>query len=502
MDRQSFNRGEDQTMKHTLLAAAGLLALAAAVPATARTLGSLDFTPCTLKSAGVADTVEAQCTTLAVPENRAAPDARQIKLAIAWVPSSAADPAPDLVFMLAGGPGQAAREGFPQIAGAFGPTLRKRHVILVDQRGTGESNALACRDEQGDNAFSATTNDSIEAAVDFARGCAAKLDADPRFYTTTDAIQDLDAVRAALGAAQVDLVGISYGTRVAQQYAKRYPAQTRSVVLDGVVPNALVLGSEHAKNLEASLDLQFARCAQDKLCAERFGSPRANLDALFARLRSAPLPVSYRDPVSGEQKQEDFGVGDLAAVVRLFAYAPPVAAMLPLALHEAAEGRPQDLIAQSRMLTSVIGESIMHGMQLSVMCAEDAPELKPDPADALTTLGNAIIEVTLAQCAAWPHGERPADFRTPLTGDVPTLLLSGEFDPVTPPRYGEQVLAQLAKGRHLVARGAGHNVLPVGCTPRLLAEFLKTTDAAALDAKCLDDLTYAAPFAGYYGWEP
>jgi pimeloyl-ACP methyl ester carboxylesterase len=489
-------------MKPMLPLAALLLAAGAIAPAAARSLGTLEFKPCTLTAEGLAQTVEAQCTTYAVPEDRAKPDGRKVELAIAWVPSASSDPKPDPVFMLAGGPGQSAKESFPTMAGAFGPTLRDRHVILVDQRGTGASNRLACLDEEGENAFSDATDESPEAAARFARECAAKLDADPRFYTTTDAIQDLDAVRAAIGAAQINLVGISYGTRVAQQYAKRFPAQTRSVVLDGVVPNELALGSEHAKNLEASLDLQFARCAADKACAERFGSPRANLDALFAKLREAPLSVTYRDPLDGSQRTADFGPGHLATVVRLFAYSPTMAGMLPLALHEAAQGRPQDLMAQSLMLVGMVGGSIVHGMQLSVMCAEDAPDLKADPADANTTLGNALIEVSLAQCAAWPTGERPADFRAPLSGELPVLLLSGEFDPVTPSRYGETVAANLPKSRHLIGRGVGHGLLSVGCTPRLLAEFLKTTDAAALDAKCLDDLTYAAPFAGYYGWEP
>jgi pimeloyl-ACP methyl ester carboxylesterase len=102
----------------------------------------------------------------------------------------------------------------------------------------------------------------------------------------------------------------------------------------------------------------------------------------------------------------------------------------------------------------------------------------------------------------WPHGQRPADFRAPLSGKVPTLILSGEFDPVTPPRYGEEVLKTLPNGRHLVVRGQGHNVLPVGCLPKLFASFVDRADAKSLDAKCLDTVPYAVPFTGFYGWEP
>lgn len=484
----------------------GLLcaALLAAWPAAqARTLGTLEFEPCTLAPEFSPISVEAQCATLSVPENRDAPDARAIELAIAWVPTDN-DDAPDPVFMLAGGPGQSARESYPSVSAAFRDIRRKRHVILVDQRGTGASNALVCRDAEGKNAFTESDDDNAAAAAEFARKCAARLadQADPRFYTTTDAIQDLDAVRAAIGAAQINLVGISYGTRVAQQYARRYPAQTRSLILDGVVPNELMLGSEHAKNLEAALDLHFARCAEDTLCAEKLGSPRANLDQLATELRSHKREVSFRDAFTGERKQGELGYGQLAAVVRLYTYAPTIAAMLPLSLHEAAQGRSDALMAQANMLIGQVSEQITHGMQLSVMCAEDAAGLKPDPADVGTVLGTEFITFSQAQCAAWPTGAMPADFHAPLQSTVPTLLLSGEFDPVTPPRYGEQVVKGLSAGRHLVLAGQGHNVIGVGCAPKLAARFIDTADASKLETECLDALSAPPPFAGFYGWEP
>jgi pimeloyl-ACP methyl ester carboxylesterase len=188
--------------------------------------------------------------------------------------------------------------------------------------------------------------------------------------------------------------------------------------------------------------------------------------------------------------------------VRLYAYAPAAAAMLPLTLHEAAEGRAEPLMAQAQMMLGQVSEQIMHGMQLSVLCSEDAAGLRADPADAGTVLGTEFLDFSLAQCAVWPRGAVPEDFHAPLRSDAPVLLLSGEFDPVTPPRYGEQVLAGLPHGRHLVLRGQGHNVIGVGCAPKLLARFVDTADAKGLDAACLDKLAYAPPFVGFYGWEP
>lgn len=480
------------------------LALAAATaPVQARTFGTLDFEPCTLAPDFSTQSVEAQCATLAVPENPEAPDGRKIDLAIAWVPKEG-EAAADPVFMLAGGPGQSARDSYPNAAPAFRDILKHRDVMLVDQRGTGGSNALGCKDTAGDNAFTAADDTSLDGAVRFARECLTELQkkADPQFYTTGNAVADLESVRQALGVAQINLIGISYGTRVAQQYVLAHPAQTRSVILDGVVPNTLVLGSEHAKNLDAALALQYARCADTEACRTAFGDPKQNFLTLAAELKVAPRKVAYRDAVSGEWREEDLTYGHLAAVMRLYSYMPMVAAMLPLTLHEAVNGRADTLMAQAHLLMGEIGDQIQHGMQLSVMCAEDAHGLKADPADAGTVLGTEFVDFSIAQCGVWPKGKVAENFNTPVASETPVLLLSGEFDPVTPPRYGDAVAQPWPKSRHLVLKGQGHNVIGVGCTPKLAARFIDTLDAAELDATCLDHLAYTPPFAGHYGWEP
>lgn len=467
--------------------------------APARTLGDLTFTPCTLASEGALSSVAAHCTTLDVPENRAAPDGRRIALSIAWVAPEAGEALPDPVFLLAGGPGQSARESYPSVERAFTDIVRHRNVILVDQRGTGDSNRLNCVSDDD-----AESDESIEAVERHARECLAALSqrADVRHYTTTDAVADLDAVRQAIGAATINLVGISYGTRVAQQYMKAHPATVRSVVLDGVVPNTLVLGREHAKNLDAALAVQFNRCAQLPACAEKLGDPQAHFRALAEELRAAPRMVHYRDATTGEAAEGEFGYPMLAALLRLYAYQPAIAATLPVLLHDLSRGHSDAAMAQARMLLASMGDSMAHGMGLSVSCTEDADELQPDPTDADTVLGGEFVQYMKAQCAIWPRGQRPADFREPARGDVPVLLLSGELDPVTPPRYGEEVAQHLNRARRLVLHGQGHNVIGTGCTPKLVARFIESADPDAPDAKCLDRLASAQPFTGHYGWEP
>jgi pimeloyl-ACP methyl ester carboxylesterase len=478
-------------------------ASADAAPKPTRRLGSLAFTPCTLAPDFGTQSVEAQCGQLAVLENRAAPTGRKIKLAIAWLPAKG-EALPDPVVMIAGGPGQSALESFPSIAPAFAELRKKRDIILVDQRGTGGSNKLVCKNAKGKNALVEEGTDSLVEARAFAERCARELSAkaDLRYYATTDAIQDLEDVRRAIGAPQLNLMGVSYGTRVAQQYGKRYPAQTRTITIDGIAPNSLVLGNDFAKNLESSLDRQFGRCASNAGCRDKLGDPRARLNALMTLLKASPPLVKYRDAITGEAKEEKLTPDHIATLARMFAYAPQVAGLLPLELNEAAQGRYEPLMALSKLLVGTIGDQITAGMQLSVICTEDADELKIDPADGGSLLGTDLVSVLQTQCAVWPRGQRPADFRQPLTGPVPVLILSGEFDPVTPPRYGDEVLKSLPNGRHLVLRGQGHNVLPVGCMPKLFARFVDAANAKDLDVGCLDKVPYAQPFTGFYGWEP
>jgi len=468
---------------------------------TVRRLGSMVFEPCTLSAAESPVTVAAYCASLSVPEDRTAQSGRQIELAVAFVPGRAKQPRPDPVFMLAGGPGQSALDSFPMAAGAFGPILRDRHVVLVDQRGTGRSHPLDCPQSEDDAPDAAALADP-EVARRATERCLANLDADPRHYTTSDAVADLQAVREAIGAPELNLVGISYGTRVALEFLRRHPERTRSVVLDGVVPPELALGAEHARNLEAALDANFARCEADAACRERYGSPRERLTRLLEELRTEPRQVQFRDPLTDARRDETLTADAVAGVVRLYTYVPQLAAMLPRSLAEAASGRPEVLMAQASMIQTLVGEQFKIGMQLAVICSEDADLLRVDPADAGTLMGTHFVETLLAQCAVWPKGKRPADFKDPVQSDRPVLLLSGELDPVTPPRYGEAVLAHLPNGRHVVARGQGHNVMGTGCLPRVMAKFVAGADAAALDTSCLDGLVAPPPFVGSYGWDP
>jgi pimeloyl-ACP methyl ester carboxylesterase len=469
-------------------------------PIKPRTLGQITFHPCNLRSPSSRDNLEAQCATFDVPEDRSSPNERTLALNIAWLPATNnGDVAPDPVFFLAGGPGQSAVDTYPSLDPVFNDVRRRRDVVLVDQRGTGKSNLLHCDAANGDD-----ESYSPQAMQTAARRCVDTLShhADLRFYTTTDAVADLDAIRAAIGAAQINLVGVSYGTRVAQQYAMRHPAQTRSIVLDSVVPNTQGLGNIFARNLDDALTLQFAQCSMAPACKEKLGDPRAELQSLLTALRAQPVTVQYRDATTGEQAQAVLRAESVAGLVRMYAYMPLAAALLPKLIHEANAGRYDGLMALTKMMQDEMKDGMAMGMQLSVICSEDANSIVARDEDALTVLGNLIPDGMAAMCEVWPKGAAPDNFNQPLATDVPALVLAGEFDPVTPPRYAEEVVKTLPNGRLFVLRGQGHNVIGAGCMPKLFTQFIEKADAKALDGDCLNTLNYVAPFTSFNGAEP
>ncbi len=460
--------------------------------------GTLDFHNCELTQEHTAATTMAWCSPFQVPENRAGANGRKLDLKLALIPSTqAADD--DFIVYIAGGPGQSAIDTWPQMAASLTPARKHRHVLLLDQRGTGASNALNCAGNEDEG-----LDFDIERAIAATRRCLDEVSkhADPRFYTTTDAVEDLEALRQALGAPKFDLVGVSYGTRVAQQYLKRYPEGVRSIILDSVAPNQLVLGAEFARNLDDALKAQFAYCAKTPACAKEFPDPYASLLTLRETLQAKPREVNYSDPVSFARKTETLTGDSMVGLVRMFAYSPETAALLPLAIKQSLAGNDGPLMGQIAILSQGIESIARSGMQLSVICAEDADRLTSNNADSKTLLGTQMAEVLKRQCDVWPHGTRPADFNQPASGSAPILVLEGELDPVTPPRYGEQVMQHLDNAKLIIAKGQGHNIIGRGCMPKLVSEFMDTLKPKTLDTDCVDELGPIPHFIDFNGAAP
>jgi pimeloyl-ACP methyl ester carboxylesterase len=478
----------------------------APAPAKAQTwkLGTLTLTACELGQPNSGLSTAAWCAAFPVAENRNDPHSRIIHLKMAVLRSSAQVPSKDMLVFLAGGPGQAATDSAAAIAAMLEPLRAHRDVLLIDQRGTGGSNALSCKEPE--DASTPDQDDSLDADKmrAAATDCLKQIGnrADPRYYTTTIAAQDLEDVRKAIGSPPFDLVGVSYGTRMAQQYLMRYPDAVRSVVLDSVVPNSLALGEDFARNLDDALKAQFARCTAEPACKQHFGDPDQTLYQLRDALRANPHQVSFRDPESYQTVKRTLDENSLASVVRMFAYTPATAALLPLSIDAAAHGDVGPLLGQAKILSGDLSDLMGSGMQYSVICSEDADLLAPRPQDANTMLGTHMIDALGAVCSVWPKGTRPAAFHAPLKSDKPVLILSGQYDPVTPPRYAEEVAKGLTNARVLVLKGQAHSVMSAGCTPQLVQHFVEQLEPKKLDASCLDRLQPTPIFIDFNGATP
>jgi pimeloyl-ACP methyl ester carboxylesterase len=463
----------------------------------------LDLVPCRIADADGLSSTAARCGGLEVPEDPADPQGAKIRLAIAVVPAVATRARPDPLFLIAGGPGQGSIEAYAPLLGAFSGVRRARDLVLVDQRGTGDSNRLDCA--MPDDALEAGEIPPAELAA-LARGCLADLPGRPQFYTTSIAVGDLDAVRAALGYAEINVFGGSYGTRVAQHYARRFPARTRTVVLDGVVPPTLTLIPEIAIESQRALERVFARCATDPACDERFPQLARQFAGLDAALRRGPVAVSLADPLTGERRQVAVTRAHLVAMARMLVYSPGTASLLPLLVHEAAtHGNYGPLAAQAEMFGEELESMIAMGMHHSVVCAEDAPRFAgavDRQALEATAIGPQMVDGMEAICAVWPRGPVDADFAQPLDSAVPALLLSGEFDPATPAAYGEMATTGFRNGRHVVVPGQGHGVTRLPCVQRLLRQFIDAASADALDDACVAKIQPAPFFLSFSGSAP
>jgi len=474
------------------------LAVLLSLPAAAQRHAEL--APCELAGPGNLS-VAARCASLEVAENPERPDGRRIELAFAVVPARAAGPNADPVFFLAGGPGQSARDVAPMISAALSKVNRERDLVFLDQRGTGGSNPLHCDPASG--AEVDWMEMDFERIVEVVKRCLADWAADVRFYTSNHAADDIVHLSDHLGFDRINLVGGSYGTRLAQVVARRHPQRVRSLVLDGVVPTRLHLGSEHAVKLDAALARLFSRCAQSADCNARFADLDRALADLIRRYRRHTEPIKLPHPRTGRTIDIEFNDQVLAGALRFLAYDPASQSVVPFLIDEAARtGNPERLASQALIVTDQLTGQIAMGLNFAVGCSEDWPGWPGDIDNSGTLLGEAMDELYARVCAEWPVHPLAEDFHQPFDDGHPVLILSGELDPVTPPEYGEEAAAQYANSRHLVGRGLGHIAMTQPCFGSIIAQFIETASLEDLDTECTDHLGPQPFFVDLLGPRP
>jgi pimeloyl-ACP methyl ester carboxylesterase len=465
-------------------------AIAAALFLGARTAAAeptLTLPPCQIPGVEGA----ARCGTFPVWEDRAAKTGRRIDLNVVVLEATKTPRAPDALAFLEGGPGEAAAGGAAGLAHELARIREHRDILLIDQRGTGKSNSLACEVFGPKSDLEGSLREFLPAET--ARRCRAKLEASANLglYTTSIAADDLDDVRAALGYEALDLFGVSYGTRASLVYLRRHPDHVRSVILHGVAPVDQSMPLHFARDTQRALEGVLDECAAEAACRKAFPDGRRELARLIERLSRTRATVAILHPDTGAPATVHLSRDVAGETLRYLAYSTAGARWIPAFVHAGASGDFRPLAEMGLFFRRDIVDSGSIGVYLSVTCAEDLPwvDLTEAAREAEgTALGDYRAREQKAACALWPRGEIPADYRTMVTSDKPVLIFTGALDPVTPPAHGDRVAKTLSHSRHVVVPDGGHSfdgLEGLDCISNLRAEFVERGSAEGLDTRCV-----------------
>ncbi len=431
----------------------------------------------------------AQCGILDVAENPQDKNSKKIALNVLRIPAVNPVPEADPLFVIAGGPGQSAVVVAESMHSLFRDIRKNRDIVFVDQRGTGKSNPFPCEfDTESTKPMPIAEEEAL--GREAVKNCIAKIKDYAAYYTTHYAVQDLDAVRAALGYEKINLWGGSYGSRVVLEYLRRYSNHTRASVLDGVAPVAIALPWSMEADGLAALQAINKQCANTPACLTHFGDIVKKAQTISSRLLANPQDIKITHPRTQEKVIVNMAAQDFSSVIRLALYSRDFSSLLPQVISDAEAGDYSvlaSLIYLAKSKSEMAG--INYGMHYAVVCNEDYPLYKNKPAtDANVFLNTQMVQKYSEVCEHWPRAQLPADYWAPIKSDLPVLALSGAVDPVTPPYWGEQVKAGLTNLTHIIAPGGHHIVSSEGCIAQLITAFIAKGDGTTLDASCAKNI--------------
>jgi pimeloyl-ACP methyl ester carboxylesterase len=432
---------------------------------------------------------DVRCGTYEVFENRAARTGRKIPLRVVVVPANAPQKQPDAITYLAGGPGGSGVEEGSWVAQMLrGRGPQTRDVLLVDLRGTGESAPLTCPGLDGVQNVQGFLDHFL--SLEGVRSCREQLSKtmDLTQYTSENALDDLDEVRAALGYEKLTLIGGSYGTRSGLVYMRRHPSRVRAAALFGIVPNDARTPVHFAQNTQKALDGLIAECAGDAACNKTFPRLREEIAEVLQRTGKEPARTELIDAETGKSYEVRFNRDGVAQTLRYMLYSTETAAQLPLYVHLAAQGDFRPLAEVARTWGS--GGSA-DGYFLAVTCAEDVAFIREEEIPAAvagTMLGEFRIRKQQAACKAWTPAKLGRDFLAPTVSDAPTLVVSGERDPATPSSDGEKVARQLRRAIHVVIPDGAHSnngMTGRDCEEEMMVKLIETGTTEGIDTSCV-----------------
>jgi pimeloyl-ACP methyl ester carboxylesterase len=429
-----------------------------------------------------------RCGRLSVPENRLKPGQRQIELNVVVVRATTSPAQPDPLFFIVGGPGGDATRTAPDFAQHFTP--RNRDIVLVDQRGTKGSAFLYCQelDLPADALMPRFHAPAVEV-------CRDRLEqkADLTQYSTLAAVEDLNAVRIWLGYDRINLSGSSYGTRVVLEYLRRHGEHVRTAFLLGPVPPDFKRPLYYGRDGLRVLDRVFAACAQDAACARAFPNLKAKLEQVLGRLDREPAVVAMKHPSSKQATTLRLDRSTFAEILLVHLQSAADARRVPHIITRAAAGdfAPvlENAFDEQGQLTV---RDLVEGMYLSVTCAEETMRIRPSDIGPQTPdfLGSTRLRRQMSACRSWPQSLLPDDFYEPVRSDVPTLIVTGELDPVTPASWAQSLMPHMSRARFIEIPEMGHGGNGTSNFASCLIDHLhvalwETADAAKVDTSCV-----------------
>ena len=425
-----------------------------------------------------------RCGYIIVNENPNEPNGQKINIHYAVIPA-VKNIYPNQAFLaIAGGPGQSAIDNAPLFNNTFARIRETRDILLIDQRGTGRSNILKCPEDKSVSPL--LMNEGNFDTIAETNKCLAAIDGDVTQYTSTAALKDFEAVRISLGYDKLHIYGISYGTRMAQLYMREYAEAIATVTLDGVVPmqqSVLAIGLA----IDRAVDLLISECENLSRCQQQFPSLRKALATTEVELMLSPVKAQIFHPMTGQPTEFLLTHDKFLSVIRLALYSPTTRVLLPYAIHQAGEKNYQAVLGLYSL--TMEGIDIAMGMHASVVCSEDIHRLSTDLSTELETsyIGRTMFTELSKVCSVWPSTKVDETFSAPISNNIPTLLLSGELDPATPPDWAILAMADMKNATHLVAPHAAHGVAMQSCANRLVAQLVDEGSTAELDGDCLKE---------------
>ncbi len=444
---------------------------------------------------------ETQCGTLIVPEDRTQADSPMIELQVAIISSTHSNPEPDPIVILQGGPGASAIESIESWAFMFRNTIN-RDLIVLDQRGTGYSQpALNCPElEEPYYELYELNLSSVEESqrlVQMLQECHDRLVAEgvnPAAYTSAASAADVADLRRAMGYKEWNIYGSSYGTRLALTVMRDHPDGIRSVILDSPYPPQADLYVTQAVNGERSLELIFNNCAAEEACSQAYPDLKNKFIEMVDQLNKQPVSLAISRPQTGKSYNFVLNGDRLIKIFFDLMYRTQNLPRLPKLIYDLASG---DWDALPGLIRASLfwNDAWFEGMYYAVQCSEEAYFGSPE----VVQLANAAVSLHFGEgldnasiyelCGVWKTQSPPAFENEPVVSSIPTLILTGEYDPITPPAWGELASETLPESQFFVFPGVGHGVLvEESICPYLITSSFLDDPNSPVNAACLDRL--------------